>query len=157
MLLALLACSDTKLTPAGDDTASAGSSICPPYSGFNEEGQTWSWTLSTDRADMTTDLTLLTLSADSVTISEASTAAGDTFSGTWAIETVYRCDADGVWLVQEHVVTHQEVTWGVLVALVERDGEPIVPQGATVPRSGDVASVLVGDGQEAGVRGILAG
>ena len=46
---------------------------------------------------------------------------------------------------------------GALVALVERDGAQIVPQGGTVLRGGDVALVVVQEGQEAAVRGALEG
>ena len=46
---------------------------------------------------------------------------------------------------------------GALVALVERDGAQIVPQGGTLLHAGDVVLVVVQVGQEAAVRGALEG
>lgn len=46
---------------------------------------------------------------------------------------------------------------GALVAVVERGGEQLVPQGGTRLRAGDVALVVMAEGQEPAVRGALAG
>lgn len=46
---------------------------------------------------------------------------------------------------------------GALVALVEREGERLIPKGATKLSGGDEVLVLVGEGQEEGVRRVLEG
>ncbi len=45
---------------------------------------------------------------------------------------------------------------GALVALVEHDGQRIVPQGSTTLREGDHVLVVFQDGQEEAVRGVLS-
>lgn len=111
MLLLLAACSDTKLNPTGDDTAAVGDTpLCPAYSGLDHAGQTWSWAITTSMYDATTDAELTAIEGDVVTVVEASVGTGDTFSGTWDHAYTWRCDADGAWLVAEHIVTHQEST-----------------------------------------------
>lgn len=111
MLLLLAACSDTKLNPSGDDTGGYSEpSLCPTYSGLDHVGQTWSWTLTTTRYDLTTEAELTEILEDLVTVESTSVGTGADFSGTWTHSYTWRCDADGAWLVADHVVTHQEST-----------------------------------------------